>query len=428
MNKVIYTMQECVPNRSDSGTEKKIPGITAVIPAFSDVTIVNNSVLSLITQWIPDESFDLEVIIVCDNPCRFDDYVSWYNSPEMTCICKNHISLKVISYGKNRGQGVARNYGIDNATYQWIVLCDEDDSYAPNAIYRFYEILNKEHNGEDKKPVSLIAAPIYSFDKDFYRNIITSSSIWVNSKLYNKEFLDKYELRFPTDENSHRSEDYPFSRMVDYASSHDEDYKRIDLEDNVDTFYWWRPNPESRSRCDEHYGSLLAGYTMRSSNRIFDFIKNFNNKYLTKDEQIRSEDEGLKQEILNMNIYSFYNFLWFLRDLATDWKDCKEEYWDILRNSVKELRYKLLTYWNEIVPSDVADMMYRVKHQSDCRFIESWIGSFENYVNNGCTLLDKNFNEIQDYCKTLEFDGANHEIHAPYVLAWKKRHEDKIPE
>ena len=33
-----------------------------------------------------------------------------------------------------------------------------------------------------------------------------------------------------------------------------------------------------------------------------------------------------------------------------------------------------------------------------------------------------NYKEMREYCNSLEFDAAGHEIHAPYVLAWKKRH------
>lgn len=400
--------------------------ITAVIPAFSDIKIVNNSVVSLATQWIPDDTFELEIIIVNDNPELPDQY-EWYLSDEFKRIIKPHIELKIIKHESNLGQGVARNTGIRNAKNNWIILCDEDDMYAPNAVYRFWEILKKEHNsGEDKKPVSIICAPIYSFDENYQSNIIDPGSIWVNAKLYNREFLNKYGIEFPTDENSHRAEDYPFSRMVDYASKHDLDYKRIDLNKDTDTMYYWYPNRNSRSRKDKHYGALLSGFTMRSSNRIFDFIKDFINKYISKEDEFFREDESLKQEILNMNIYAFYNFLFFIKELSEGWEDCEERYWYILRDSVSELRDKLLIYWDELVPSDIADMQYMIKHNSDCIVIESWIGTFESFIVNKHKLLTMSYEEILDYSKTLKFDEVNHELNAPYVLAWKKRRDAEL--
>lgn len=395
--------------------------ISAIIPAYSDIKIVNNSVMGLATQWIPDETFELEIIIVNDNPEMPHQY-DWYLSNEFKKILKSHIQIRIIENKKNVGQGMSRNIGIKAAKSDWFVLCDEDDIYAPNAIYRFWEILEKEYmNGDEKLPICLIAAPLYGFDRNEYRQLIPSNSIWVNSKLYNRQFLERHDIWFPEGDNSHRSEDYPFIRCLDYAIAHDNTFKRIDFTDDVDTFYWWIPNYNSRSRCDEHYGSLLSGYTMRSSNIIFEFFDKFNKKNGIDAE----EDEYMKHEILNMTAYGFYNYLWFIRDLACGWDDCKEDYWSVLVSAVNDLREKLLLYWDEIVPSDIIDMLYNIKNNSDVRFVESWIGSFENFVEKGHATLDMSFNKIKQYAASLEFDEANHEINAPYVKAWITRHENK---
>ena len=393
--------------------------ISAVVPAYSDINIVNKSIIGLCTQWIPDDSFQLEVIIVNDNAKNHGQY-DWYLSEEFGKIIKPNITIRIMENDENVGQGMSRNIGIKAASGKWVLLCDEDDVYAPNAVYRFWEILEKENcQGEDPVPISVISAPLYGFDREGYRQLIPSNSIWVNAKLYNRDFLEKHDIWFPDGENSHRSEDYPFIRCLDYAIAHDKEFKRIDFTDDVDTFYWWMPNYNSRSRCDEHYGSLLSGYTMRSSNIIFEFFDKFNQENGINEQ----EDEFMKHEILNMTAYGFYNYLWFLRDLAIGWDDCKEEYWTVLVHAIHDLRSKLLVYWNEICPSDVVDMLYNVKNNSDVRFVESWIGSFENWVVNGHDTLNMNFDEIKKYAGTLDFDEANHEIHSPYVQAWMKRHD-----
>ena len=394
--------------------------ITAVIPAFSDISIVNNSVISLATQWIPENSLQLEIIIVNDNVGKRGQY-NYYLSAEFDKIKKPNINIRIIENALNIGQGLSRNAGIKAAKNNWIILCDEDDIYAPNAVCRFWEILCKEHNsGEDKKPIALIAAPIYGFDKEMYRQLIPSNSIWVNSKLYNREFLEKHNVWFPDGMNSHRSEDYPFIRCLDFAIAHDDEFKRIDLPEDTDTFYWWIPNYNSRSRCDVHYGSLLAGYTMMSSVRVFDFFKDFVSKYKLE----QDEDEFLKHEILNMVCYSWYNYLWFLKDLAQGWDDCEEQYWIAVQSGLSELRKRLLPYWKEIVPSDIVAVQYQVKNGSDCRFVESWRGTFENFVEKGDNVLDFNFDNVKKYCSALQFDGANHEVHASYVKAWEERHKN----
>ncbi len=393
---------------------------TAVIPAYSDKKIVTNSVLSICRQWIPENAFKIELLIINDNTEKKHQY-DYFLCNEFKTLTNDNIEIKIIENEKNLGQGQSRQKGIDNAKYNYIILCDEDDIYSPNAFYRFFEILSNETQSNENKKVGLIAAPLYGFDKG-NKQIIQSNSIWVNSKVYNKEFLQKHNLRFPIGENSHRAEDYPFVRCVDYALSHDTEYKRIDIADTEPTFYYWYPNPNSRSRQTPFYGSLLAGYTMQSSILIFDYFKNF----AEKNGILEQEDEYLKHEILNMCAYSYYNYLYFLYDLSHDWNDCKAEYWNAVKNGLKGLKERLMPYWCEIVPSDIIETLYNIKNHSDLRFIEGWRGSFEEFINNGDKLLNYDFNEIKDYCKTLQFDGAMHEISANYVKAWKKRHEKQI--
>ena len=96
----------------------------------------------------------------------------------------------------------------------------------------------------------------------------------------------------------------------------------------------------------------------------------------------------------------------------------------MLISAINDLREKLLLYWDEIVPSDIIDMLYNIKNNSDIRFVESWIGSFENFVEKGHATLDMSFDEMKQYAASLEFDEANHEINAPYVKAWIARHEN----
>ena len=141
----------------------------------------------------------------------------------------------------------------------------------------------------------------------------------------------------------------------------------------------------------------------------------------------------MKHEVLNMTIYAFYNLLDFLKEVAsTDYKPLKED-WEMLSKSVKLLKKKLTdVFWEEIVYSDVEDMLYAVKHHSDVHFCESWFGTFYEFMNRGFQvkpkgkakkdILDLSYQEMVDYCHTLEFDSANHEVHSRQVKAWRKRH------
>ena len=81
-----------------------------------------------------------------------------------------------------------------------------------------------------------------------------------------------------------------------------------------------------------------------------------------------------------------------------------------------------MLYWSEIVPSDIYDNLYNVKHNSDIKFYESWLGSFMDWIEKGFEVDDMSFEEVKAYCSTLVFDNANHEIHSSYVDAWRIRH------
>lgn len=313
---------------------------------------------------------------------------------------------------------------------------------APNVCDRYLNIIEnattKTEENKDPKPIACIHGLIYSFDTNGYEHNIPGNSIWVQSRCYNRKFINKYKIHFPTGMNSRQGEDYPFIRKLDYAIAHQEEYQVVSLpfgqnngEDCQCTAYWF-PNEESLSRQDPHYGQHLSGWTMASSNAILDFFDNFNKEYGFEDQ----EDEFMKHEYLNMTIYSFYNLLDFLKEVSsTDYKPLKEDWYE-LRNNVEKLRRRLKEkYWDEIVYSDVEDTLHQVKHFSDCRFTESWLGNFYDYMNNEVKVKIKNkyinvfdmtYNNMINYCKNeIKFDQVGHEIHSPQVVAWQKRHNVK---
>lgn len=161
---------------------------------------------------------------------------------------------------------------------------------------------------------------------------------------------------------------------------------------------------------------------MASSNSILDFFEEFNKKNNFEDE----EDEFMKHEYLSMNIYAWYNLLDFIKEVSiTDYKPLEED-WYSLRDNVKKLRNRLKEkYWDEIVYSDIEDMLYQIRHHTDCRPCESWDGNFYDYMKKETKILKLNYNEMMEYAHSLQFDMAGHEINSPQVKAWEKRHNAK---
>jgi hypothetical protein len=300
---------------------------------------------------------------------------------------------------------------------------------APNACDRYLDAINGFYDNPDNsgKNISCIQGLLYGFDTNGYEQLIKGDSIWVQSRCYNRNFIVDNDIHFPTGTNSKCGEDYPFIRKLDYAINHDGKYEVImfnfqNVDSPVQCSAYWFPNEDSLSRKDPHYGQHLSGWTMNSSLDIYKYFQAYNKKHNIED----ASDEFMKHEILNMNIYAFYNLLDFVKEIATTDYEPIEEDWYALRNAVIELRDILKSiYWDELIYSDIEDTLYNVKHFSDVRFTESWIGNFYDYINKDCVLLSMEYEDVIKYGKSLKFDAAGHELNAPYVKAWEKRHISK---
>lgn len=414
----------------------KQKGITVVSPMWGKRDVTDRMVFSVIHQYISKRNpFKIHLVLVDDyiegRNEKGESYYNCYLTDEFKKLYNTkNIKITVIKNKEHKYQGESREIGFMAGDYDYFLMIDCDDMLAPNVCDRYIDIINKatteSEENKNPAPIACIHGFVYGFDTDGYEHMIPGHSIWVQGRCYNRKFIKKYNIHFLTGDSSRQGEDYPFIRKLDYAIGHDKEYQvvKIPYEEGKDcqaTAFWF-PNENSLSRKDPHYSQHLSGWTMKSSNSILDFFDKFNKKYGFEDE----EDEFMKHEYLNMCIYSFYNFLDFLKEVAiTDYKPLKED-WEVLRENVSQLRKRLKNkYWNEIVYSDIEDMLYNVKHNSDVHFVESWIGNFYDYINKDCVLLDMSYNEMIKYCKTLEFDGALHEIHAPYVQAWSKRHNKK---
>lgn len=424
---------------------RKTKGITVVSPMWGERSVTDRMVFSVIHQYLGHENpLNIELILVDDyfegkDRTTYDYYISeefkkFYDT--------EHISIKLIKNEEHKYQGESREIGFMAGKYDWFVLLDCDDMLAPNCLERFRTIINS-YAEDEKDNLACVYGMLYSFAERGYEQNILGESIWVQSRCFNRKFIVENDIHFPTGLGSRQGEDYPFIRKFDYALMHDKKWNGVKIpygegKDCQATAFWF-PNEDSLSRQDPHYTCHLSGWTIASSNSIIEYYMDYNRKHGIEDE----EDESMKHELLNMVIYSFYNFLNFLREVASKGYVPIKEDWEVLKINAKSLRNKLRdTFWDEIVYSDIEDMLHAVKHHSDIQFCESWLGTFYDYMNEGfyCKLknsldcwhkwelLDLPYDKMMEYCGTLEFDEVGHEIHSKQVVAWRRRHnvsEDK---
>ena len=420
---------------------ENIKGITVVSPMWGERKLTDRMVFSVIHQYLGhDNPINIELVLV-------DDYLEgrgendesaydYYLSDEFKNLYDTeHIEIKLIKNKEHKYQGESREIGFLAGKYDWFVLVDCDDMLAPNCCDRYRHIIdsyydvNEDGSRKEEGELALVHGFLYSFGEHGYEHNIIGESIWVQSRCYNRQFIIENDIHFPTGTNSRQGEDYPFIRKLDYALQHDQKWKsvKIPYNENLDcqaTAFWF-PNDNSLSRKDPHYGQHLSGWTMASSNSIIEYFMEYNKKHNIEIQ----EDEAMKHEVLNMTVYAFYNLLDFLKEVAsTDYEPLKED-WEALKINVAKLKKKLKDiFWDEIIYSDIEDMLYNVRHFSDIRYCEPWQGTFYDFINKGFLykgkdILKMSYDEMIKYCNTLEFDEIGHEIHAPYVKAWEKRHK-----
>lgn len=404
-------------------------GITVVSPMWGDRKVTDRMVFSVLYQFKDDSNpYKIHLVLVDDylegrtDPDK--SYYEYYLSDDFKRFYDpDFIKISIIINKEHKYQGESREIGYLAGKYQYFILIDCDDMLAPNVCDR-YMCAIKDNNKQKGLPIACINGLVYGFDTNLYHQIIPGNSIWVQGRCYNRDFLLKHDIHFPTGTNSRQGEDYPFMQKLDYAVEHDPGYQVISVcdEENTQCTAYWFPNKNSLSRKDPHYSQHLSGWTMKSSASILDFFEEFNKKNDIESE----EDENFKMRLLNMNIYSFYNMLDFLKEVAsTNYIPLKED-WQALKEGVNHLRDKLKNkYWDEICYSSIEDELFNVKHHSDVHFTESWIGTFFDFINEDQELLTMSYDKMLEYCKSLEFDGVGHEIHSKQVVAWQKRHNIK---
>ena len=379
-----------------------------IIPCYGDSKLIEKGIMSIAIQW---ESDSIHVTLVNDcspnTDCNYQDLVDKY---------KEWIDIRCITTPENVGQGLARQYGVDHTTHDYFMFMDEDDQLGNGvSISEFvgaveHAVLAKTPDGQvicddegnpviDKnQKIAVAAGSLFAFDKNSYQTIENTNQVFINSKLYNRSFVEKHNIRF-NEEQSRHAEDYFWSQCFYYCLDNDPEYTGI-LLDNSEKYYLWYPNPNSQSRVDPHYGYMLSGYTMNGSINILDFMKN---EKLNGIEWNEDRQNQYKYRLINMMIYSYFTFFAFIRHVAsTDYVPALELDWYLLRDSCNELRERVKDRFDDYSMTCKYDNCFLVKNQSDVLFTEPWI-DLDDYILNGCKELTWDFDMLLKCKETMKF-------------------------
>lgn len=230
--------------------------ISIIIPVYNAENHLENAVNSVINQSIGFNN--LELILVDDN--------SKDNSRKIIrSYCDKYENIIPYYSNENHGfPGFGRNMGVKLASADYVMFLDNDDEYDKNICKKLYNVMIDknpdlvscgrilvDHIGEIKDNYHLgeVSNDYIIYEDD---NVMLFNSVTVWNKLFKKEIIDTYGLKFL--ENS-SADDFAFS--VEY---HSKSKKIIHLTNYYG--YYWNIRDESLSHDIkiDHIEEVLNAY------------------------------------------------------------------------------------------------------------------------------------------------------------------------
>lgn len=249
---------------------------------------------------------DVEVVIVNDGDDPTLDDVDWTAYPFKVKYMKK----------PHGGVSAARNYGFDNSDAEYVMWCDIDDGFLSN--YGLHMLLAAADEGfdylvgafaeeslsDDNKTLALVG---HQFDLTF-----------MHGKVYRREFLKKFDLRFNTAMTVH--EDGYFNALVySTATVEKAKIKKIEV-----PFYLWCWNWNSTVRRDRE-DFVLKTYENLIQTRIG----------LCRELKKRGYQEEFRVAVTMTVLNSYYDFQ-------------KSSYWTAKNDSYRKKAEKAFQkFWSE---------------------------------------------------------------------------------
>lgn len=111
-----------------------MPKITIIIPIYNVEKYVSQCLNSIITQTFND------IEILCVDDKGTDNSMHIVNN-----YAKIDSRIKIITLERNMGLSMARNRALDEASGEYVFLCDSDDYLLPDCIENLYKAITKNN-------------------------------------------------------------------------------------------------------------------------------------------------------------------------------------------------------------------------------------------------------------------------------------------
>jgi glycosyltransferase EpsH len=198
----------------------KQPFISFIVPVFNVELYLEKCLLSILNQSLKN----IEVIVVNDGSTDSSLDICYR-------LAKIYTKLRIFNK-KNEGQGIARNFGLNEAHGKYVCYVDSDDSIDSHMAEELFVVLDKNKDNVDfiNFGFNFIAADgheIKKFDKfeikeligaEIFLDALIDKNIYSTScnKLYRRSFLLKNNILFPP---FRVNEDIFYSRAISFFAT-----------------------------------------------------------------------------------------------------------------------------------------------------------------------------------------------------------------
>lgn len=363
------------------------PKISVILPIYNVEPYIEECLQSLLNQTIIE---DLEVIMVDDGST--DD--SRYTIERYALDYDNFHAY----HKENNGSGIARNYGLERATGEYIHFCDPDDYINPDFYERIYEFAKSSPNADFvfvnssrfgnwhiwkgilyQTTFENIDEAIYSTNIREHPNFVWDTGVW--NKLIKKEFLMEKNIRFPNENIV--SQDLVFTIKMHCLAN--------EIAANPDIYYYWRAR-QSKDSVTQQKGKIKS-FTDRL--RVIELIREF------------FCENNVDEEILNAEYDKWLNH--DLKDYIKRINEYPEEYHEEKLSEVKKILNDVPQSIKESLNS-YKQIIYRMIENDDYDGLLSF-SHLENDLKKNPNLFELAGEDYKQYVNLVR-DGQMEELKA----------------
>lgn len=249
--------------------------LSIIIPHYKESLNQLRALLSSIDIQLDVDFKSIEVIVVNDGPEAIalnDEFIGSFSN----------IRPIYLQSSLNKGVSATRNLGIEKAKGEYLMFCDSDDIFHNvAALWTFFQRFESK---PDYVAAWWLGASYNNGVKEYNTQYFDATN--VHAKAFRRDFIDKYEIRFPEEFRCH--EDTFFVGFAyDMASSRE----FIEY-----VTYVWNDNPNSMTR--ENNRDIIYrdfGSFHRCVSKLFSAIEKY-------------KPENLTYRVIQNSVYVYFHY------------------------------------------------------------------------------------------------------------------------